>query len=63
MQHTMQELIEAAKERGFNPTPRMVQDWIELGLTRSARASRARARERCQRHVVRAAAGALLLFA
>jgi hypothetical protein len=32
MQHTMQELIATAKEAGYSPTPRMVQDWIELGL-------------------------------
>ena len=31
-QHSMEELLLAAKERGYAPTRRMVLDWVELGL-------------------------------
>lgn len=32
MQHTMKDLIEGAKRAGYDPTPRMVQDWVDQGL-------------------------------
>jgi hypothetical protein len=32
MQFTMEELIQAARERGFAPSKRLLQDWVELGL-------------------------------
>lgn len=32
MQYAMEDLIRAAREDGYSPTARMVQDWVELGL-------------------------------
>jgi len=32
VRYSMEELIRTANEVGYSPTPRMVQDWVELGL-------------------------------
>jgi hypothetical protein len=32
LRYSMEDLIRVAKDAGYSPTPRMVQDWVELGL-------------------------------